>query len=102
MDCVKIKGLDFTRFPRLDGGKDLFYRDGHLYRSDHGKLLCAWDTVKLDDKGQKIEGKTGCRSAPGNDCGHIVSGSVYNIHQLFRGVRIALSYLRLEMGFVGL
>ena len=102
MDCVKIKGLDYIKFPRLDGGNDLFYRDGHVYRDDHGKLLCAWDTVRLDERGQQIKGKTGCSSAPGSNCCHIVPSSVYNIHHLFRGARIALSYLRLETGFVGL
>lgn len=67
----------------MHGKNDLFYREGYVYRDDHGKLVCAWDTVRQDDKGQQIgQQKTGCRSVPGGECCHLVSSSVYNIHHL--------------------
>jgi hypothetical protein len=82
----------------MHGNNDLFYKEGYVYRDDHGRLVCAWDTVRLDDKGQQIGEKTGCRSVPGGECSHLVSSSVYNIHHLFMATRIALSYLKLEGG----
>ncbi|EFX72242.1 hypothetical protein DAPPUDRAFT_326465 [Daphnia pulex] len=107
MDTIKYQGVEFELFPRLNGLKDLFYKNGRVYQKRVEKIggkprwgmFCANGLVNVNANGVKMAAeRAGCNGTPDSPelCEHEVGSGVYTLHHLFRATKIALCVLKLD------